>query len=170
MHEVLMSLRTVKNISISKPRYQEVKSEEIPEVTEGDGSRIKVICGVYRGTAGPVEGIAADPLYLDVTVPSNSTAVIPVGAGKNVFAYVFEGSVKFCDADRPHSEAVNRSLVLFGEGDEIKAVSGTKGVRFLLAAGKPLKEPVAWYGPIVMNTQEELRQAYRELENGTFLK
>jgi quercetin 2,3-dioxygenase len=172
-------------LKMTKPRYQEFRSAEIPVLDEEDGTKVKVICGVYRGTKGPVEGIASDPMYLDISIPPNVTKIIPVGSGKNAFAYVFNGSAKFCDADKPlsvptessgwldtdpPSEAVNRTLVLFGDGDDIKVFSGPNGVRFLLAAGKPLKEPVAWYGPIVMNTQDELRQAFKELDNGTFLK
>jgi quercetin 2,3-dioxygenase len=172
-------------LKMTKPRYQEFRSAEIPEIEEDDGTNVKVICGEYGSAKGPVEGIASDPMYLDFSIPPNVTKIIPVGSGKNVFAYVFNGSAKFCDADKPlsvptessgwldtdpPSEAVNRTLVLFGDGDDIKVLSGPNGVRFLLAAGKPLKEPVAWYGPIVMNTQDELRQAFKELDNGTFLK
>jgi redox-sensitive bicupin YhaK (pirin superfamily) len=132
-----------------------------------------------------VHGIAADPIYLDVTVPAGGRKTIPVDAAHNVFTYVFAGSGKFCNASgplavptegagwletKPPSEADNRSLVLFDRGDELTVQAGDQGIRFLLASGKPLKEPVAWYGPIVMNTQEELRQAFKELEQGTFLK
>jgi redox-sensitive bicupin YhaK (pirin superfamily) len=132
-----------------------------------------------------VEGIAADPIYVDVAVPPGKRKTLPVETTRQAFAYVFEGSGKFCnasgplavptegtgwaDADPP-TEADNRSLILFDRGDEVTVQSGEEGIRFLLVSGRPLREPVAWYGPIVMNTQSELRQAYDELKKGTFLK
>jgi hypothetical protein len=131
-----------------------------------------------------VDGIAADPIYLDVSVPPGRRKSIPVETTRHAFAYVFEGSGKFCNASgplavptegvgwadtAPPTEAENRSLVLFDNGDDVTVQSGDNGVRFLLVSGKPLQEPVAWYGPIVMNTQEQLRQAFKELELGTFL-
>lgn len=142
------------------------------------------MCGAYRGIAGPVEGVAADPIYLDVSVPPRTRKALPVEAGRHAFAYVFAGAGTFCDASGPLAvptepagwhdtspprEADNRSLVRFGEGDELVVESGEEGIRFLLVSGKPLREPVAWYGPIVMNTQEELRQAFEQLQAGTFL-
>jgi hypothetical protein len=172
-------------LKMTAPRYQEVKAAEIPEVMEGDGTRVLVICGNYRGTRGPVDGIAADPAYLDITVPAGKKKTIPVETTRHSFAYVFAGSGKFCNASTPlavptegagwadttlPTEADNRSLVLFDSGDEITVQAGIDGIRFLMVSGKPLKEPVAWYGPIVMNTQEELRQAFDELQRGTFLK
>ena len=167
------------------PRYQEVKSGEIPEVTDDDGTRVRVVCGSVWGTKGPVDGIAADPTYLDVAVPAGRRATLPVETARQAFAYVFAGTGKFCNASgplsvptesvgwadtTPPSEAANRSLVLFDRGDEVTVQAGEDGVRFLLVSGLPLREPVAWYGPIVMNTQEQLRQAFDELENGTFIK
>jgi len=167
------------------PRYQEVKAMEIPEAIEDDGTRARVVCGSFWGKRGPVEGIETDPIYVDVTVPSGKRKKLPVETTRQAFAYVFAGSGKFCNASgplavptegvgwadtTPPKEAENRSLVLFDRGDEVEVQAGEEGIRFLLVSGKPLQEPVAWYGPIVMNTQEHLRQAYEELQSGTFLK
>jgi redox-sensitive bicupin YhaK (pirin superfamily) len=169
---------------MSAPRYQEVKSLEIPEVTDDDGTKARVVCGTFWGKRGPVEGIAADPIYLDVSVPPGKRKVLPVETGRQGFAYVFGGSGKFCNASAPlavptegvkwletapPTEAGNRSLILFDRGDEVAVQAGEEGIRFLLVSGKPLQEPVAWYGPIVMNTQAQLQQAYEELKEGTFL-
>ena len=132
-----------------------------------------------------MDGIAADPIYVDVSVAPGKRKTLSVDTSRNAFAYVFAGGGKFCNASRPltvptetvkwldttpPSEADNRSLVLFDSGDEIVVQAGEDGIRFLLVSGKPLKEPVAWYGPIVMNTQEQLQQAFEELNEGTFLK
>jgi hypothetical protein len=172
-------------LKMTEPRYQEVKAADIPVVTDDDGTRVRIVCGSFRGTAGPVDGIAADPIYLDVSVPAGQKKTLPVETSRNAFAYVFGGSGKFCNASgplavpteavgwadtAPPSQADNRSLVLFDRGDEVSLHAGEDGIRFLLVSGEPLKEPVAWYGPIVMNTQEQLRQAFDELEKGTFLK
>jgi quercetin 2,3-dioxygenase len=134
---------------------------------------------------GPVEGVAADPIYLDVSVPPGRRKTLPVETTRHAFAYVFGGTGKFCNASgplsvptesvrwldtSPPSHADNRSLILFDQGDEVEVEAGPDGIRFLLVSGKPLQEPVAWYGPIVMNTQGQLRQAFEELEAGTFLK
>jgi redox-sensitive bicupin YhaK (pirin superfamily) len=171
-------------LKMTEPRYQEVKAEEIPEVTEDDGTRARIVCGSFWGKTGPVEGIAADPIYLDISVPLGQRRTLPVQTSRNAFAYVFGGAGKFCNASEPLSvptesvrwadttppaEADNRSLVLFDSGDEVVVQAGDDGIRFLLASGEPLKEPVAWYGPIVMNTQEQLRRAFEELKEGTFL-
>ena len=167
------------------PRYQEVKSAEIPEVTEDDGTRARIVCGNFWGKRGPIEGIAADPVYIDVSVPPGKRRKLPVETTSQAFAYVFAGSGKFCNASaplavptegvrwletNPPTEANDRSLILFDRGDEVEVQAGEDGIRFLLVSGKPLQEPVAWYGPIVMNTQQELQQAYKELQQGTFLK
>jgi hypothetical protein len=142
------------------------------------------VSGTFWGTRGPVDGIAADPVYLDVSVPAGARKTLQVDTRRNAFAYVFAGSGRFADASDPQpiptevpgvdSEPVpmladDRSLVLFSSGDEVTVQAGDEGVRFLLVSGKPLKEPVAWHGPIVMNTQEELRQAFADLDQGTFL-
>ncbi len=170
---------------MTDPRYQDVPSKDIPEVTDDDGTMVRVVCGDFWGQRGPVDGIAADPRYLDVSVPPNTRKTLPVETDYHAFAYVFQGNGTFRDAsdpmaaptDRvgPNADAVgadtgNRSLVLFGRGDEVTVQAGEEGIRFLLVSGQPLKEPVAWYGPIVMNTDEELKQAYTELQQGTFIK
>jgi len=172
-------------LKMTEPRYQEVSSVEIPEVVDDDGTKIRVICGSSWGVIGPVEGVATDPHYIDVLVPPGRKKRLPVETTRHSFAYVFEGSGKFCDASDPLSvptesvgwadtsppeEVDNRSLVLFDTGDEVVVQAGERGIRFLLVSGKPLEEPVAWYGPIVMNTQEELKQAFAEYRAGTFLK
>ena len=172
-------------LKMTPPRYQEVKSGDIPEVIDDDGTTIRVICGNVWGQSGPVDGIAADPQYIDVWVPPGQKKSLPVETTRHAFAYVFAGSGRFCNASNPldvptegdgwfdttlSEEADNRSLVLFDRGDEVTVQTGERGIRFLLVSGKPLEEPVAWYGPIVMNTREELRQAFAEFEAGTFLK
>jgi redox-sensitive bicupin YhaK (pirin superfamily) len=171
-------------LKMTEPRYQEVKSDAIPEITDDDGTKVRLVCGSFWGKKGPVEGIAADPTYLDVSVPPGKRKTLPVVTGRNAFAYVFAGAGKFCNASgplavptesvgwldtKPPVEADNRTLVLFDKGDEVTVQADDEGIRFLLVSGEPLKEPVAWYGPIVMNTQEELRRAFQELEAGTFL-
>lgn len=171
-------------LKMTEPRYQEIKSPDVPEVTEDDGTKARIVCGSFWGKRGPVEGIAADPVYLDVSVPPNKRRTIPVETKSHAFAYVFAGSGKFCNASKPLAvptesvgwldtnppvEADNRSLILFDTGDEVTVQAGEEGIRFLLVSGRPLKEPVAWYGPIVMNTQEQLQHAFDELQQGTFL-
>ncbi len=172
-------------LKMTPPRYQEVKAAEIPLVGDDDGTIVRVVCGRYRDTPGPVEGVAAEPMYLDVTVPAGARKTLPVDTRRHAFAYVFEGSGTFGNASPPLDvptervgagasggppAAENRSLVLFDGGDEVAVSAGEAGIRFLLVSGLPLREPVAWYGPVVMNTQEELEEAFRELENGTFLR
>ncbi|MHC4450563.1 MAG: pirin family protein [Planctomycetota bacterium] len=166
-------------LKMTEPRYQEIESTEIPEVTDDDGTMARVICGAFRGHRGPVEGIAADPVYLDVSVPPNRRTKLPVGLERHAFAYVIAGSGDFRDASDPQfvpTDVVggggveNRSLVLFDRGSEVSVQAGEQGIRFLLVSGRPLKEPVAWRGPIVMNTNDELRQAFSELQDGTFLR
>ena len=172
-------------LKMTKPRYQEVKGAEIPVVREDDGTEVRVVCGTYGSTRGPVDEVAIEPTYLDVTIPAGKRRTLPVETTRHAFAYVFAGSGKVCNASaplavptepagwadtKPPADADNRSLVLFDRGDEITVQADDEGMRFLLVSGKPLGEPVAWYGPIVMNTQEELQQAFAELEQGTFLK
>jgi redox-sensitive bicupin YhaK (pirin superfamily) len=145
---------------------------------------VRVVCGEFWGKKGPVDGIAADPRYLDVSVPPNRRKVLPVEVTRHAFAYVFAGGGTFRDASRPRPvltegpdshdnpvyESGDRSLIVFDRGDEVVVQAGPEGIRFLLVSGKPLGEPVAWHGPIVMNTQDELRQAVAELRNGTFIR
>lgn len=186
MHGFQLWANLPSSLKMTKPRYQDIPSTEIPEVIDDDGTRVRVICGSFWGKGGPVDGIAADPRYLDVWVPPGKKKRIPVESSRHAFAYVFEGAGNFRDASQPFgvlTERVgaeddtpvremtgNRSLVLFDSGDEIVVQAGEEGIRFLLVSGMPLKEPVAWYGPIVMNTQEELHQAIAELQDGTFIK
>jgi len=153
---------------LTDPRYQDVKGADIP-VVEQDGMRVRVVCGSFGNATGPVEGIAAAPIYLDVALPAGAGKSIPVEASRHAFAYVFEGSASFGDLAQAR-EIGDRSLAVFGQGDEVLVHAGDAGARFLLVSGRPIGEPVAWRGPIVMNTDEELRQAFRELEDGTFLK
>jgi redox-sensitive bicupin YhaK (pirin superfamily) len=172
-------------LKMTEPRYQDVVSKDIPEVTDDDGTKVRVIIGDFWGKSGPVQGIAADPRYLDVSVPPGKRKTLPVEIARHAFAYVFEGSGTFRDSSRPQGvlvertdgsdvlermDAGDRSLVLFDRGDEVTVQAGEHGIRFLLVSGKPLEEPVAWYGPIVMNTEDELRRAYEELRAGTFIK
>jgi quercetin 2,3-dioxygenase len=167
------------------PRYRGVKREDIPEVTTADGTRIRVIAGDVGGVRGPVRDVVIDPEYLDVTLPPSTRYVHPTRPGHTVFAYVIDGRAEFCEQADPFAydvdganyfdtertaELGNGSLVVFGDGEAIAARTGTSPVRFLLVAGKPLGEPVAWYGPIVMNTRQELQVAFDELNRGTFIK
>ena len=171
---------------MTAPRYQDIKAADIPEIVDDDGTRVRVVCGDFWGKRGPVEGVAADPRYLDVWVPAGKRKTLPVEVERHAFAYVFEGSGNFRAASQPFgvltektdggSETVvreqtgNRSLVVFDRGDEVTVQAGDEGIRFLLVSGKPIEEPVAWHGPIVMNTQAELQQAFSELRSGTFIK
>ena len=171
-------------LKMTEPRYQEIGSADIPEITDDDGTKVRLICGAFWGARGPVEGIAADPVYVDVSVPAGRQKTLPVEMMNHAFAYVFAGSGHFMNASPPlavptedllteqitySTPAENRSLILFDKGDSITVQAGKEGVRFLLVSGRPLQEPVAWHGPIVMNTQEELAQAYRDLKDGTFI-
>ena len=157
-------------LKMTEPRYQGIIADEIPQVVEEDGTRVRVISGSYQGTTGPVAGIAADPTYLDVSVPVRARKTLPAAAGHAAFAYVFAGAGSFANPSGAPAQVGNRTLVLFGDGDEIEVTAGSEGIRFLLVSGKPLGEPVAWQGPIVMNTEDELRQAFEELRTGTFLR
>ncbi len=171
-------------LKMTPPRYQGIRSGEIPLIVDDDGTRVRVVCGSFWGQRGPVDGIAADPVYLDVFVPPGRKKVLPVATDRHAFAYVFEGGGSFRDASGPrpvpseHGPGMsppvevsdNRCLMQFGRGDEVVVRAGEQGVRFLLVSGQPLREPVAWHGPIVMNTQAELRQALDELDRGTFLR
>jgi quercetin 2,3-dioxygenase len=186
MHGFQLWANLPSSLKMTAPRYQDVKASEIPEIIDDDGTRVRVVCGDFWGKRGPVVGVAADPRYLDVWVPPGLRKSLPVETERHAFAYVFEGSGSFRSASQPFgvltekeidgSEALirertgNRSLVLFDRGDEVTVQASEEGIRFLLVSGKPLREPIAWYGPIVMNTQAELQQAVRELRDGTFIK
>jgi len=186
MHGFQLWANLPSSLKMTAPRYQDVKAVEIPEVVDDDGTHVRVICGDFWGKKGPVDGVAADPRYLDVFVPAGKRKSLKVEVERHAFAYVFEGDGSFRAASTPQgvltekqidgSEVVmrerigNRSLVLFDSGDEITVQAGAQGIRFLLVSGKPIKEPVAWYGPIVMNTQAELQLAVNELRSGTFIR
>jgi len=186
MHGFQLWANLPKSLKMTPPRYQDVKAKDIAEVIDDDGTKVRVVCGEFWGKRGPVDGIAADPTYLDISVPPRTRKVLPVSLERHAFAYVFAGAGSFRDASSPHAvltdmtgeldetpiptTAGNRSLVLFDRGDEVVVQAGDQGIRFLLVSGKPIEEPVAWYGPIVMNTQSELQQAMTELRNGTFIK
>ena len=173
-------------LKMTAPRYQDIQGGDIPSVTDDDGTRVKIITGTFWGRTGPVDGIAANPQYLDVSVPPNTRKVLPVDTYANTFAYVFAGAGTFRDASAPEGVRIekefagdeltirdltgNRTLVRFDTGDEITVSAGPEGLRFLLVSGRPIEEPVAWHGPIVMNTREELMQAMRDLNNGTFIQ
>jgi redox-sensitive bicupin YhaK (pirin superfamily) len=168
------------------PRYQDVGRADIPEITDDDGTCVRVIVGAWHGHKGPVDGIAADPQYLDVSVPPGRRKTLRVDTYRRAFAYVFEGAGAFADASAPTGVLLekeiagaevhirdlsgNRTLIRFGTGDEVTVQAGPEGVRFLLISGAPIAEPVAWHGPIVMNTQAEIRQAMRDLNNGSFIR
>jgi len=169
---------------MTAPRYQDVQAADIPEITDDDGTKARVICGTFWGQKGPVEGIAADPRYIDISLPPGAHKSLPVETDRHAFAYIFAGTGTFGDASAPQpvktehldlsgevsaAEMGNRSLVLFDNGDEVTVQAGEQGLRFLLVSGRPLEEPVAWRGPIVMNTQQELQQAFTELKDGTFI-
>lgn len=186
MHGFQLWANLPSSLKMTAPRYQDVQSQHIPEVIDDDGTKARIITGEFWGKVGPVDGVAANPLYLDITVPAFRKKRFKVDTYKNTFAYVFEGEGYFADASAPEGILLekevmgqevnirdmsgNRTLVRFGTGDDIVVQSGERGIRFLLVAGTPIKEPVAWHGPIVMNTREELMQAFKELRNDQFIK
>jgi redox-sensitive bicupin YhaK (pirin superfamily) len=187
MHGFQLWANLPASLKLTAPRYQDVKAPQIPEVVDDNGIAVRVVCGTFWGRTGPVDGVAADPRYLDVWVPPGVRATLPVETSRHAFAYVFEGEGRFRDASGPQAVrtevltsdgaevpvgriAGNRSLVLFDQGDEVTVQAGERGLRFLLVSGQPLQEPVAWYGPIVMNTPAQIQQAIGELQAGTFIK
>jgi redox-sensitive bicupin YhaK (pirin superfamily) len=186
MHGFQLWANLPSSLKMTAPRYQDVKSKDIPIITDDDGTVVKVIVGSFWGQTGPVDGIAADPQYLDIFVPAGVKKTFKVDTYRKAFAYVFEGAGAFADASKPFGVLLekevageeynicdmsgNRTLVKFGTGDEVTVQAGPEGIRFLLISGAPLQEPVAWHGPIVMNTHEEIMQAVKELRNGTFIK
>lgn len=186
MHGFQLWANLPSSLKMTAPRYQDITAGDIPVEGDDDGTVIKVIIGSFWGKTGPVDGIAANPMLLDVSVPAGRRKVLPVDTRANALAYVFAGSGTFRDASEPFGIKVekeyrgqelnirdmtgNRTLVRFGSGDEVTVQAGDEGIRFLLITGRPIQEPVAWHGPIVMNTRDELRQAFRELNNGTFIK
>ena len=184
MHGFQLWANLPSSLKMTAPRYQDVQGKDVPDVVDDDGTTVRIVCGSFWGKSGPVEGVAADPRYLDIFVPPGVRKVLPVETSNHAFAYVFQGSGTFRDASSPRAVQTdivgtgverpdfvgNRSMVLFDRGDEVVVQAGDEGIRFLLVSGKPIEEPVAWYGPIVMNTQHELRVALDELNRGTFIK
>jgi quercetin 2,3-dioxygenase len=199
MHGFQLWANLPRALKMTTPRYQDVKAADIPTITDDDGTHVRVICGSFWGKRGPVDGIAADPRYLDISVPPNRRRRIDVPLNNNAFAYVFAGAGTFRDASVPrlvatdvvadsatagladarpigegddpvYTDVGNRSLVVFDRGDEITVQAGEEGLRFLLVSGSPIEEPVAWYGPIVMNTEAELRDAFAEIREGRFIR
>jgi redox-sensitive bicupin YhaK (pirin superfamily) len=183
MHGFQLWANLPSSLKMTAPRYQDVSGRDVPEVTDDDGTSVKIVCGSFWGKKGPVDGVAADPRYLDIFVPAGQRKRLEVEVSRHAFAYIFQGSGTFRDASDPHAVQTdivggttrpdfigNRSLVLFDRGDEVTVQAGDEGIRFLLVSGTPIEEPVAWYGPIVMNTRAELQQAYAELQRGTFIK
>jgi quercetin 2,3-dioxygenase len=186
MHGFQLWANLPSSLKMTAPRYQDIKAAEIPEVVDDDGARVRVVVGDFWGKKSPVEGVAADPRYLDIFVPPGKRKTFKVEVDRHAFAYIFEGAGSFRSASEPfgvltektvggrevqvREQTGNRSLVVFDSGDEVTVQAGEQGIRFLLVSGKPIKEPVAWYGPIVMNTQAELQRAMSELRGGTFIK
>jgi len=186
MHGFQLWANLPASLKMTAPRYQDIASADVPKIVDDDGTQVRVICGDFRGQRGPVDGVSADPRYLDVWIPAGLRKTLPVEIDRHAFAYVFEGTGTFAAASQPfgvltekdvddreiriRERTGNRSLVLFDSGDEVTVQAGEEGIRFLLVSGKPIEEPVAWYGPIVMNTQAELQQAVAELRDGTFIK
>jgi hypothetical protein len=185
MHGFQLWANLPSSLKMTAPRYQDVSGADVPEVVDDDGTSVRVVCGRFWGVRGPVDGIAADPRYLDVSVPPGRRKTLPIEISRNAFAYIFAGSGSFRDASKPRTVQTdwigaaepaenvrvdNRSLVVFDRGDEVTVEAGDQGLRFLLVSGQPIEEPVAWYGPIVMNTEAELRQAFAEMRDGTFIK
>jgi redox-sensitive bicupin YhaK (pirin superfamily) len=184
MHGFQLWANLPSSLKMTAPRYQDISGRDVPEVTDDDGTRVRVVCGDFWGVSGPVDGIAAEPRYLDISVPPGRRKTLPVATSNHAFAYIFAGSGSFRNASDPRQvktdrvggaevdpeETGNRSLILFDTGDEVTVQAGDMGIRFLLVSGKPIEEPVAWYGPIVMNTEQELRQAVAEIRQGTFIK
>ncbi|MEX1660115.1 pirin family protein [Thioclava sp. 15-R06ZXC-3] len=186
MHGFQLWANLPSDLKMTAPRYQDIQGSDIPDVTDDDGTVARVITGEFWGQRGPVDGIAADPQYLDISIPPGVKKRLKVDTYRQTFAYVFQGAAAFAEASDPQGVLLekevrgqevnirdlsgNRTLVRFGTGDEIVVQAGEEGVRFLLISGAPIREPVAWHGPIVMNTREELMTAMAELRNNTFIK
>ncbi|MDF1774827.1 MAG: pirin family protein [Rhizobiaceae bacterium] len=186
MHGFQLWANLPSSLKMTDPRYQDIKAAEIPEVIDDDGTVARVVSGEFWGKTGPVDGIAAEPVYLDISVPPGKRKTFKVDTYRSAFAYIFAGSGSFSDASKPfgvltekeldgeeltfRDQSGDRTLVIFDTGDEVTVQAGEKGIRFLLVSGKPIQEPVAWHGPIVMNTRQQLNQAIRELQAGTFIK
>ncbi len=186
MHGFQLWANLPASLKMTAPRYQDIQSRDLPLLEEDDGSKIKIIIGDYKGRKSPVDGIAADPQYLDISIPAGVRKTLTVDTYRQAFAYIFEGAGQFAAASDAQGVLVekslgdtevnvrdmsgNRTLVQFGTGNEVTVQAGPKGIRFLLISGAPLQEPIAWHGPIVMNTKEEIRQAISDLNNNQFIK
>jgi hypothetical protein len=186
MHGFQLWANLPSSLKMTAPRYQDIRGSDIPVVVDDDGTAVRVIVGAFWGKSGPVDGIAADPQYLDISIPAGLRKTFKVDTYKHTFAYVFAGAAAFADASAPEGVLLekevmgqevnirdlsgNRTVIRFGTGDEISVQAGEEGVRFLLVSGAPIREPVAWHGPIVMNTREELQTAMSDLRNGTFIR
>jgi hypothetical protein len=186
MHGFQLWANLPSSLKMTTPRYQDIKAEAIPEINDDDGTIVRVVAGEFWGRKGPVEGVAAEPSYLDIWVPPGKKKTLPVDTYRTAFAYVFEGSGTFRDASKPFGVLLekevdgqevhvrdlsgDRTMILFDAGDEVTVQAGEQGIRFLLVSGKPLQEPVAWYGPIVMNTREQLTEAMNDLNTGNFIR
>jgi len=186
MHGFQLWANLPSSLKMTAPRYQDIKGADIPVEVDDDGTAVRIIVGEFWGKRGPVDGIAADPQYLDISIPAGVKKTFKVDTYKRTFAYVFDGAAAFSDASAPEGVFLekevmgqevnirdlsgNRTVVRFGTGDEITVQAGPEGVRFLLVSGSPIKEPVAWHGPIVMNTRAELLTAVNDLKNGTFIR
>ena len=186
MHGFQLWANLPSNLKMTIPNYQDVKSDEIKVIDDDDGTLIKIIIGNYKGYKGIINGIASDPQYFDIYIPPNKIKSFQIPTYNNCFAYIFEGNAKFDYSSKPQGIKIektinneeytirdmsgNKTLITFDTGNEIKLLSGNNGVRFLLVSGAPIQEPVAWHGPIVMNTDNEIKQAMYELNNGTFIK
>ena len=186
MHGFQLWANLPSSLKMTAPRYQDVKATDIPTVIDDDGTAVRIVVGEFWGRAGPVDGVAAEPQYLDISMPPGLKKTFKVDTYKRTFAYVFQGAAAFADASAPAGVLLekevagqevnirdlsgNRTVVRFGSGDEITVQAGPEGVRFLLVSGAPIQEPAAWHGPIVMNTKEEIRQAMIDLRNGTFIR
>lgn len=186
MHGFQLWANLPSSMKMTAPRYQDVTAADIPVEIDDDGTAARIICGEFWGKRGPVDGIAAEPSYVDISVPPGKRKTFKVDAYRSAFAYIFAGSGTFRDASRPFGVLVekevegeeiqirdmsgDRTLVVFDTGEEVTVQAGEQGIRFLLVSGKPIQEPVAWHGPIVMNTRAELIQAVTELQNGTFIR
>lgn len=186
MHGFQLWANLPSSLKMTTPRYQDVQAQDIPVITDDDGTQVRVIVGEFWGKRGPVEGVAAEPQYLDISVPAGQRKRFAIDTHRSAFAYVFEGAGSFRDASTPTGVLLekevagqelnirdlsgDRTVVEFGTGDEVTVTAGPVGVRFLLISGAPIQEPVAWHGPIVMNTAAELQQAMQDLKNDTFIK
>ncbi|MAY62982.1 MAG: hypothetical protein CML29_12285 [Rhizobiales bacterium] len=186
MHGFQLWANLPSSLKMTAPRYQDIKAPDIPVEVDDDGTVARIVSGEFWGKKGPVDGIAAEPSYVDISVPPNRKKTFKIDTYRSAFAYIFAGSGTFRDASKPFGVLVekevngeevhlrdmsgDRTLVVFDSGDEVTVQAGEEGIRFLLVSGRPIQEPVAWHGPIVMNTREELVQAVNELRNGTFIK